>query len=283
MTERDIEILKVVNETGNITNAADKLCTTQSALSKRIKLIEDELNAQIFKRSRGGAILTKKGEIVLKYCYNFADKMVEMRQALNSASEGIEGKLSVGMSIDQTRSYIADLLCEYRSLYPNVQQNIRTGKSQQLYNMFIDNNIDIALIRGDFPWSGYKSLVYSEHVCMVSSGKDIQKNSCISYLTDDYMNMMISRWMQENGYELDTNAISADSITVCMELVKKGIGWCIMPEIYLKDYDGEITYCYYKDGTPIMRNTYLYAHPNKMKQPQIKAFIDLIHIYGYRA
>ncbi len=54
MNERDFEMLKVLSEMSNITKAAEKLCITQSALSKRIKALEDELGVQLLKRSRGG-------------------------------------------------------------------------------------------------------------------------------------------------------------------------------------------------------------------------------------
>ena len=282
MNERDFEMLKVLSEMSNITKAAEKLCITQSALSKRIKALEDELGVQLLKRSRGGTTLTTKGEIVLKYSYGIADKLIEMKQELNDISGQVEGILNAGISIDQTRSYIADLLCEYRILYPNVQQNIKTGKSEQLYDMFINNTLDLALIRGDFPWSGYKALIHSEHVCLVSGSKEITESTCIWYTTDQYMNMLVSRWLQENGLIVNKNRICVDSISVCMELVKKGLGWCVLPEAYVKEYQEEAVYCYFKDGTPILRNTYLYIQPNALKLPQVKAFSELLNIYNMK-
>ena len=45
MDEKDFELLEVLDETRNITHAADKLYMTQSALSKRIKSMEQELGA----------------------------------------------------------------------------------------------------------------------------------------------------------------------------------------------------------------------------------------------
>ena len=44
MDEKDFELLEVLDETRNITHAADKLYMTQSALSKRIKSMEQELD-----------------------------------------------------------------------------------------------------------------------------------------------------------------------------------------------------------------------------------------------
>ena len=52
MTERDFEILEVLNKTKNITHAADLLYINQSALSKRIIAIEEELGVTLMVRSR---------------------------------------------------------------------------------------------------------------------------------------------------------------------------------------------------------------------------------------
>ena len=50
MDEKDYELLHALDETRNITHAADKLYMTQSALSKRIKALEQELGASASRR-----------------------------------------------------------------------------------------------------------------------------------------------------------------------------------------------------------------------------------------
>ena len=45
MDEKDCEMLEMLEQTGNITKAAGKLFTTQSALTKRIQKLEEELDA----------------------------------------------------------------------------------------------------------------------------------------------------------------------------------------------------------------------------------------------
>lgn len=54
MNEFDFEMLKVISDVGNITKASEKLCITQSALSKKIKTLEDELGVTLLERHRGG-------------------------------------------------------------------------------------------------------------------------------------------------------------------------------------------------------------------------------------
>ena len=62
MDEKDFELLRILDETRNITHAADKLYMTQSALSKRIKTLERELGVEIMLRSRQGIRFTPAGE-----------------------------------------------------------------------------------------------------------------------------------------------------------------------------------------------------------------------------
>lgn len=68
MDEKDFELLEVLDETRNITHAADKLYMTQSALSKRIKSMEQELGVEILLRSRQGIRFTRQE----KRCWSIA-------------------------------------------------------------------------------------------------------------------------------------------------------------------------------------------------------------------
>lgn len=67
MDEKDFELLCILDETGNITKAANRLYITQSALSKRIKAMEAELGTELLIRSRQGIHFTPAGEVVLKH------------------------------------------------------------------------------------------------------------------------------------------------------------------------------------------------------------------------
>ena len=139
------------------------------------------------------------------------------------------------------------------------------------------------MIRGDFPWHEYKSLLSTEHVCLISgSDSGIKNETFISYSTDQYMSIMMDRWIAENGLKVNRNSISVDSITLAMELVERGYGWCLIPEVYLKAFNGHIQTCYFKDGTPLMRTAYIYAHSSALKKDHIRAFAELVQSYSHR-
>ena len=84
MDEKDYELLHALDETRNITHAADKLYMTQSALSKRIKALEQELGVEIVLRSRQGIRFTPAGEQVLLHSAAAAREMEKMRRQLAS-------------------------------------------------------------------------------------------------------------------------------------------------------------------------------------------------------
>ena len=82
MDEKDFELLEVLDETRNITHAADKLYMTQSALSKRIKSMEQELGVEILLRSRQGIRFTPAGEKVLEHSRAALKQMEQLRRGL---------------------------------------------------------------------------------------------------------------------------------------------------------------------------------------------------------
>ena len=100
MDEKDYELLHALDETRNITHAADKLYMTQSALSKRIKALEQELGVEIVLRSRQGIRFTPAGEQVLLHSAAAAREMEKMRRQLASIQGEACGTLRVLTSLN---------------------------------------------------------------------------------------------------------------------------------------------------------------------------------------
>lgn len=61
-----------------------------------------------------------------------------------------------------------------------------------------------------------------------------------------------------------------------MEIVKRGIGWSLVPEVALKDYEGSITPCFFDNGEPLIRKTWLLCQPHSSKLPQVEAFAGML-------
>ena len=167
MDEKDFEILSTLNETRNITRAAEQLYITQSALSKRIKAIEKELGIEMLIRSRQGIRFTPAGEAVLTHSTCAAREMELMRRHIDTMNEEICGTLNTGISINFALYKLPDILADYHKKYPKVNLQITTGQSRHLYRQMLDGSLDIAVLRGEYPWDGIQFLLSQENICLV--------------------------------------------------------------------------------------------------------------------
>ncbi len=284
MDEKDFEYLRELNETRNITKASERLFVTQAALSKRIKAIEAELGVQLFVRSHHGIHLTPEGERVMYHVGKAAGQLEQMKEELHSIGDEVQGTLKAGIPINYSFYSLPDVLDSYYRSYPKVRLQITTGQSRQLYQLMSDGKLDVAILRGDFSWEGAQYLLYQEHICVVRNrelmNRPLSECMYIDCNTDANQNILISRWFRENKISTLSSRIFLDNIPACMEIVKRGLGWSLVPEIALKDYQGSISPCYFENGEPLIRKTYLLCQPHSLKLPQVKAFCDLLCVDG---
>ncbi len=98
----------------------------------------------------------------------------------------------------------------------------------------------------------------------------------ISRKTDAYLTSQMQRWMREANLTSHTSNILVDNITTCRELVQTGIGWAILPEIALEDFDGIKRRLAFNSEEPFIRNTYILCQNAAAKLPQVEKFVEMI-------
>ena len=284
MDEKDFELLKVLNETKNITRASEQLFITQSALSKRVKAIEKDLRIELLLRSKQGIRFTPAGEAVLAHCTAAASQLEKMRRELDSMQDGVCGTLNTGISVNFAQYRLPDILAEYHRLYPKVSLKITTGRSHNLYRQIMDGTIDIAVLRGEYPWDGVKFLLSQENICLICSREyentPLSEYLYISHKTDITQSVMITKWLHEHNLDPRGSGFCVDNITTCVEMVKRGLGWGLIPEIALINFNGCKRPCTFSDGEPFIRRTYIFCTHEAAELPQISAFMELLKRFG---
>lgn len=280
MNERDFEILEVLNKTKNVTHAADLLYINQSALSKRILILEEELGINLMIRSRQGIHFTAEGEKVLYYAQKIKKELKEMRESLKNSSNIVSGTLRAGISINYSQYNLPDILTVYKRKFPYVDMHITSEYSRNIYMKIMNNEIDVAIVRGEFSWKENKILLEREKICLIYNGKDRKKNlddmQYIGRKTDLTFEREIAQWLRENQIKVEKQGIYVDNINTCVEMVKRGLGWAIVPEICLRDFEGNIEPLIFKNGEPFVRSTYLLYTDTALQLPQVREFIEVI-------
>lgn len=280
MDERDFELLEILKETRNITKAAERLFLTQSALSKRIAAIEGELGVSLMLRSRQGIRFTPAGECVLERAALAAHELELLRQELDGLSGEVCGTLNAGISINYAQFCLPDILAAYHTQYPRVRLQITTGSSHVLYRSMLDGSLDIAVLRGEYSWDAKQFLLSQECICRVCSrilqDKPLSELLYISHHTDTVQSAMLMRWMHENNIVPQSSGFCVDNVTTCLEMVKRGLGWALLPEIALKGFDGVIEPCRFENGEPLTRRTHILCQKEAMQLPQVDAFVNML-------
>lgn len=280
MDEKDFDIIEVLNRTRNITRASELLFTTQSALSKRILMLENELGTKLMLRSRQCISFTPEGEIVLEHVRRAKSELQRMRESLELSKPYVSGTLNIGVSINYARYTLPDILAKFRKDYPKVTIHIITDQSRSLFLRIMNNEINIAIVRGEFTWKEEKVLLSRESVCAIRSlddkDRELWEIPYINHKTDSAFEVELTQWMRENNLHEINNDLHVDSIETCVEMVKRGLGWAIVPEICLNNFDGIKQDLYFSDGKKFLRSTWLLYSGLASKLPQVKAFIDTI-------
>lgn len=150
MKLQQLRYLAAVAQNGmNITAAAEKLHTSQPAVSKQLKLLEDELGFNIFVRS--GRTLTKitpAGQQVIDRAIRVLREVQNIKGISAELKGEDSGVLSIGTTHTQARYVLPPVIQQFRAQYPNVRVQLHQGTSEQIAEMVALDRIDLTIATG---------------------------------------------------------------------------------------------------------------------------------------
>ncbi len=280
MDEKDFELLIRLDETRNITQAASAMYTTQSAISKRLKAMEMELGADLLIRSRKGVSFTREGEVALEHARQAYASTQRMRAAISDHCGEVQGTLNAGVSINYAQFVLPDVLALYHARYPKVNVHIQSGHSRYLFQQLTQGQLEVVIVRGEHPWTGEKVRLSVERMFTICgkghSHAGDEELPYIAHKTDPLLEEDMYRWMLERSPNLAKGQLYVDNLISCVELVRRGLGWAIVPEICLQSFDGVAEPLYFQSGNAFERSTYLCCTREAMAMPQVRVFAEVL-------
>ena len=140
-----LRALKAVSDSGGVTRAADLLALSQSAVSHKIKRLEETIDCKLLNRKPGTPLLTDTGNRLLAY----ADRMLSLHdEALAALSRRkLVGNIRLGMTEDITGSRLARILSRFSNVFPDVTVTAHVAQSLILQEELSDETIDLAVMQ----------------------------------------------------------------------------------------------------------------------------------------
>lgn len=130
----------------NLTAAAEVLHTSQPALSKQIRELEDELGVQLFVRhGKRYTHLTEAGEQVLQRASRVLDEAEALRKVSSEFAEGHAGTLSIAATHTQARYVLPAVLARYRAEFPAMQFRLLQGNPEQVADYVVHGDATFGL------------------------------------------------------------------------------------------------------------------------------------------
>jgi DNA-binding transcriptional LysR family regulator len=132
MDLRQLEIVQAVAETGSFTGAGRKLHVSQSAISRQILLLEDELHEPLFLRNGRRIRITPAGDALLGLSRRVFTDVKETVTLIGESRQVLTGSLRLAGGMTVCLYIFPVLLKEFRRLHPKVDVKLITGSSQRL-------------------------------------------------------------------------------------------------------------------------------------------------------
>ncbi|WLD59267.1 LysR family transcriptional regulator [Salinispirillum sp. LH 10-3-1] len=119
-----LEILQALHEKGTLSEAANALFLTQSALSHSIKKLEDQLNTPLWEKQGRGLRLTQAGEHLLRVSQSLLPQLEQAEATLRAYGEGRRGRLRIGMECHPCYEWLLTVVQLYLQRWPEVDLDV---------------------------------------------------------------------------------------------------------------------------------------------------------------
>lgn len=144
MELRQLKYFVEVADTACFSTASRQLFISQSAVSQQIKLLEEELGAQLFIRQHNNIVLTESGEELYPLAKQVLKNVTECRTRIMDLKGLLCGELNVGLTYS-LESYMRESMIEFMRTYPKVQVNAHYKNLSDLLRMLRNKEIDMML------------------------------------------------------------------------------------------------------------------------------------------
>ncbi len=247
MDFKQLKALVTIADTANMTRASEVLNIVQPALSRQIKLLEDELGTVLFMRGRQGMILNEEGKTFLEYARRILQEAEKAKAEISPSAETVNGLVNVGLLPSTSDLLSSMLIRNLQQSYPGIKVTITSGYAGHLQDWLEVGEIDVALLY-DTKLNSALSVqpLVEEKLWLVgpaSSDLKVEQPVELSDMSDKPfilpsrphgLRILVEQVSQK--YDMRLNVVAeTNSMSVQKRLVLDGLGYTILPSIAITE------------------------------------------------
>lgn len=241
MDVKQLTALVTVAEVGSVTRAARILHVVQPAVTRQIRLLEDELGVALFERTRQGMVPTEAGARLVERARRALAELERARAEVRPHDSGIAGIVTVGVlesSLDLVAGPLVDTIGRE---FPGIQLRVLTAYSGHLQQWLDEGDVDMSLL---YNLTGSSSLAVTplleERLWAVAPPDaglradrpvpldDVLRQRLVLPVPGHGLRVLIDQGRAESSVTPQV-AVETNSMPLQKRLVLTGAGWTILP------------------------------------------------------
>ncbi|HVY58657.1 MAG TPA: LysR family transcriptional regulator [Xanthobacteraceae bacterium] len=282
-----LKVFHAAAEAGSFTHAGEQLGLSQSAVSRQVSALEQELSVALFHRHARGLILTEQGELLYRTAHDVFMKLEAARSKLTDSRERPHGELRVSTTIGIGVHWLTPRLGEFMDLYPDIRITLLTTE-EELDLAMREADVAIRLRQPTQPdliqrklfsvhFHAYASPDYLKRFGTPRTPEEIDQHR-ILLLSGNVPNYLRNRnWLVEvarNGAGPRTPHLKINNVLGVLRACQRGLGVAMLPD-YLVEENGGLVQLF-GDTDPIALDAY-FVYPEELKTvARIQVFRDFL-------
>ena len=183
MDLRQLTMFNTVAELRSFTRAGEKLYVSHSAISRQIKLLEEELRCPLFTRGSKRVSLTAAGRVLLECTVPIFEQLAKAVDSVSQVSMNAASHLNLGTGTNMLQLFLPPILDKFRKRHPSTPVLIKTGHTAHIIEDLRQGSLDIGIVSLPLPLEGrdlsVKPLYREELVAVVGPHHPFAKRKLI--------------------------------------------------------------------------------------------------------
>lgn len=291
MTITQLNYVLAIAEHKNFTKAAEKCFVTQPTLSTQIQKLEDELDIQIFDRSKKPIELTDVGRKIVQQAKNIVDESDRIQDIVDQQKGFIGGEFRIGIIPTIMPTLLPMFLKNFVKTYPKVKLKIEELTTEEIITRINDGHLDAAIAATPLQHDNIKErvLYYEPFVAYIPNDHRLKNNKKIDVADLDINDMLlledghcfrdgvINLCKAFKTHEDDQFQLESGSIETLVKLSNEGLGMTLLPFLNTLDLKDNMkaNLRHFNDPSPAREVSIIY-HKNELKMQIIEALHKVI-------
>lgn len=247
MNIRFLETFVWVARLRSFSSAADKLCTTQAAVSNRIATLERDLGVRLLERDLRNVSLTAEGERALVQAETIVRLTQELRQGLGDTHR-LRGRVMIGTIDSIVYAWLPQLIEAVKETYPAVDLDLTVDASLNVVKLLQEGQVDLGLIAGPLVAPDFRNIDLCTYQChwvaapaLGLHGRpltltDLMSLPLFAYSKGSQPHQNVLRLIESAGHDPNlARVFNSNSLATITRLIRDGMGVAVLPVVVVHE------------------------------------------------